>query len=63
MKSIRVSVVRYANCRNLVLRHVDPVTGKTISSTTYRDPTTGVKTKTTENRKFARNSRRCWRLI
>ena len=54
MKKIHVSVVHYSGCRNLVLRYDDPVSGKTISSTTYRDPQTGEQTKTTDNRKFAR---------
>ena len=54
MKRIHVSVVHYSGCRNLVLRYDDPVSGKTISSTTYRDPQTGEETKTTSNRKFAR---------
>jgi integrase len=60
MRKIHVSVVVYQGCRNLVLRYKDPVTGKYVSSTTYRDPATGEETKTGENRKAARKLANLW---
>jgi integrase len=54
MNNIHVSVVRNGNCQNLVLRYKDPVSGKYISTTKYRDPQTGEETKTGTNRRFAR---------
>lgn len=60
MKRIRVHVVQYKDCKNLVMRYKDPVTGKTLRSTKYRDPQTGEETETGDNRKFARKLAACW---
>ena len=42
------------------VRYIEPVTGKPVSSTTYRDPATGQETKTGDNRKFARKLAALW---
>ncbi len=60
MRRIHVQVVHYAECRNLVLRYQDPVTGKWSRSTVYRDPQTGEETETGTNRKFARKLAARW---
>ena len=60
MDRIRVWVVQYANCRNLVLRYKDSLTGKYVSRTYYRNPMTGEETKTGENRKFAEKLATLW---
>ena len=46
MNKIHVHVVHYNDCKNLVLRYIDPVTGKPVRSTKYRDPQTGEETET-----------------
>lgn len=57
---IRVQVVKYADCKNLVLRYKDPVTGKWRRATKYRDPQTGEETATGDNRKFAKKLAARW---
>jgi integrase len=57
---IKVHVVYYADCKNLVLRYRDPLTGKYVRSTTYTDPQTGVETETGSNRKEARKLANLW---
>jgi integrase len=57
---IRVHVVKYKDCKNLVLRYIDPVTGKYSRSTVYRDPQTGEETETGTNRKEARKLATLW---
>lgn len=59
-RKVRVHVVAYGDCKNLVLRYVDPVTGKTHRTTKYVDPTTKVETPTGDNRKFARKLAAMW---
>lgn len=60
MKKIRVHVVHYKDCRNLVMRYKDPDSGKWKRQTVYRDPQTGEETETTDNRKFARKLAARW---
>lgn len=57
---IKVHVVHYADCKNLVLRYTDPVTGKPVRTTKYKDPTTGEITETGTNRKFAKKLAILW---
>jgi integrase len=57
---IHVHVVKYQDCRNLILRYKDPATGKYIRSTKYRDPKTGQETETGDNRKHARKLAALW---
>ncbi len=57
---IRVHVVRYKDCKNLVMRYKDPLTGKYTRATKYRDPQTGIETETGENRKHARKLAALW---
>ncbi len=38
---IRVHVVHYKDCKNLVMRYIDPLTGKPVRATKYHDPETG----------------------
>lgn len=57
---IKVHVVRYADCKNLVLRYIDPVSGKYRRATKYVDPQTGVETETGTNRKHARKLATLW---
>ncbi len=57
---IRVHVVAYRDCKNLVLRYIDPLTGKPVRSTKYRDPQTGIETETGTNRKHARKLAAQW---
>jgi len=57
---IRVHVVQYRDCKNLVMRYKDPVTGKYERSTKYRDPQTGIETETGDNRKHARKLAALW---
>ena len=45
-KPYRVYVIRFKDCTSLVLRYLDPITGKYVRSTVYRDPQTGVETPT-----------------
>jgi hypothetical protein len=54
MACIHVQVVKYQDCRNLILRYKDPVTGKWSRTTKYRDPRTGQETETGGNRKQAK---------
>jgi integrase len=60
MKPYRVYVLRFRDCRNLVLRYQDPVTGKYERSTTYTDPQTGEVFTTGENRKQAKKLAALW---
>lgn len=60
MDMIRVWVVQYKNCRNLMLRYKDPLTGKCVNRTSYHNPMTGEETKTGENRKFAEKLATLW---
>jgi integrase len=60
MSKIHVQVVRYGDCKNLVLRYKDPVTGKWGRSTKYRDPQTGEETETGINRKEAKKLAALW---
>jgi integrase len=60
MKPYRVYVLRFRDCRNLVLRYQDPVTGKYERSTTYTDPQTGEMFTTGENRKQAKKLAARW---
>jgi integrase len=60
MTKIRVHVVSYRDCKNLVLRYIDPVTGKPVRSTKYKDPQTGITTETGQNRKFAKKLAAQW---
>jgi integrase len=57
---IRVHVVHYKDCKNLVLRYKDPLTGKYERSTVYRDPQTGAETETGTNRKAAKKLAALW---
>jgi len=57
---IRVHVVGYKDCRNLVMRYRDPVTGKYQRATKYRDPQTGIESQTGDNRKNARKLAALW---
>jgi integrase len=59
-RRIRVHVVAYGDCKNLVLRYLDPDTGKPVRSTKYRDPQTGIETETGDNRKLARKLAAQW---
>ncbi|MFH1268520.1 MAG: phage integrase SAM-like domain-containing protein [Planctomycetota bacterium] len=59
-EKIRVHVVRYRECRNLVLWYKDPLTGKYRRSTSYTDPQTGQKFQTGTNRKEARKLAGLW---
>jgi len=56
----RVYVHRYKDCKNLVLRYTDPVTGKIMRSTVYRDPETGTETPTGNDRKHAKRLAILW---
>jgi hypothetical protein len=60
MRRIHVGVVAYGDCKNLVMRYKDPVTGKWSRSTKYRDPVTGEETETGTNRKEARRLAALW---
>jgi integrase len=60
MDRIRVHIVKYGDCKNLVLRYIDPVTGKPRRSTKYVDPQTGIETPTGDNRKQARKLAALW---
>ncbi len=53
MSRIRVGVIHRSDCKNLVMRYVDPITGRWSTSTKYRDPQTGIVTETGTNRKEA----------
>lgn len=57
---IHVHVVKYQDCKNLVLRYRDPLSGKYERSTKYRDPQTGIETETGDNRKHARKLAAQW---
>ncbi len=57
---IHVHVVHYQDCKNLVMRYRDPVTGKYVRSTKYRNPETGEETETGDNRKTARKLAAMW---
>ena len=57
---IRVHVVHYKDCKNLVMRYIDPVTGKAVRSTRYRDPQTGEEFETGTNEKEARKLAARW---
>jgi integrase len=59
-KRIRVHVVHYQDCKNLVMRYIDPLTRKPVRSTKYRDPQTGEETPTGSNDKFARKLAARW---
>ena len=60
MSKIRVHVVHYGDCKNLVMRYLDPVSGKWVRSTKYKDPQTGVETETGTNRKLAKKLAAMW---
>ena len=59
-KKIRVHVVAYRDCKNLVLRYRDPDTGKQHRTAKYRDPQTGEETEAGTNRKEARKLAALW---
>jgi integrase len=54
MGRIHVQVVRYGDCRNLVLRWKDPTTGKWQRTTKYCDPRTGEEIETGTDRRHAK---------
>ena len=56
----RVYVVKFRDCKNLVMRYKDPVTGKYERSTTYTDPQTGEVFTTGDNRKEAKRLAARW---
>ena len=56
----RVYVVKFRDCKNLVMRYKDPVTGKYERSTTYTDPQTGEVFTTGDNRKEAKKLAARW---
>jgi integrase len=60
MKPYRVYVIRFDDCRNLVMRYKDPVSGKYERSTVYRDPQTGEETPTGDNLKQAKRLAALW---
>ena len=60
MKPYRVYVICFKDCRNLVMRYKDPVTGTYERSTTYTDPQTGEVVTTGENRKEAKKLAARW---
>ncbi len=53
-------VIYYADCKNLVMRYTDPLTGKQHRKTKYTDPQTGETTETGTSRKFARKLAAQW---
>ncbi len=59
-KPIRVYVLRFKDCRNLVMRYQDPVTGKYVRTTTYTDPQTGQVFTTGDNLKEAKKLAALW---
>jgi integrase len=60
MSRIRVGVISRKDCRNLVMRFKDPVTGRWSCSTKYRDPQTGEVIATGTNRKEAEKLAARW---
>ena len=59
-KLIRVGVVRRGDCKNLVLRFQDAVSGKWTCSTKYIDPQSGEVTMTGNDRRFAKKLAILW---
>ena len=59
-KKYRVYVIRFKDCTSLVLRYLDPITGKYVRSTVYRDPQTGIETPTGDNLKQAKRLAELW---
>jgi integrase len=60
MNRIRVGVVKRKDCRNLVMRYKDPVTGLWSTATRYTDPQTGEVFETGDNRKEAKKLAALW---
>ena len=60
MKPYRVYVIRFKDCRNLVMRYQDPVTGKYERSTVYRDPQTSIETPTGDDLNEAKKLAARW---
>ncbi len=60
MPKIHVHVVAYRDCKNLVLRYIDPATRKPIRATKYKDPQTSEVFETGQNRKYARKLAARW---
>ena len=60
MSRIRVGVIHRSDCKNLVMRYVDPVTGRWSTATKYRDPQTGIETETGTDRREAKKLAARW---
>ena len=60
MNRIRVGVVKRKDCRNLVMRYKDPVTGLWSTATRYTAPQTGEVFETGDNRKEAKKLAALW---
>ena len=60
MSKICVHVVHYKDCKNLVMRYKDPVSGKWVRATKYKDPQSGVETETGQNRRLAKKLAAMW---